>query len=460
MGNSLSANEEWLQTLIQQLSPRFAEFASDILSHQVEPLISKVFQHQNLPSVDFKFTKFDFGNIPPRIENIETHKQDQEGNDVIIIDFDLEYLGNCNLQVQVLGLETGVQDIQLSARARLTMKPTHKQIPFIGGLQICFLNNPNIDYNLAGITDIIDWPPLKSKIKKELQEDIAKRCLFPHFYCIPMQSGSDLQAIKTCSTSGVLLVKLISAQDLAKKGGIQGVFRSMIGQNLPDPYAVIKLGALTFTSQVIKNSTCPQWESGFEALFILDTLIGHQVKIEFFDQDSFSKDDFIGCVVKETRDLVPGEILEENIDLINDASEEENDVSGQALVQYLYLPACSEPMDDVKYLILSIFIYSANNLIVDDVYPDTQILVQVGQEIKTSEILKDTPHPSFQEAFDFLMHNQEEDIAIQIKDVKNDSILGSIVLSPGDMPMKRKILSIDENQPMMTITLSASIKYC
>ena len=56
------------------------------------------------------------------------------------------------------------RDVQMSARARLVMKPTTKQVPFVGGLQFCFLTIPQIGFDLDGIADIIDWAPLKRKV--------------------------------------------------------------------------------------------------------------------------------------------------------------------------------------------------------------------------------------------------------------------------------------------------------
>mgnify|MGYP007015449699 FL=1 len=52
----------------------------------------------------------------------------------------------------------------MSARARLVMKPTTKQVPFVGGLQFCFLTIPQIGFDLDGMADIIDWAPLKRKV--------------------------------------------------------------------------------------------------------------------------------------------------------------------------------------------------------------------------------------------------------------------------------------------------------
>ena len=222
MGNNISTSEEWVQGIFEHLSPRLGEFASSILSQQVEPLVQKVFKQSNVPNVEFKFTKLDFGDIPPKIENIKTH--DKKNENQIILDFDLNYLGNCDLQVSIFGMESGVKDVNFKAKSRLVLKPTTKSPPFVGGFQFCFLNTPEIDYNLDGIADLIDFAPLKRKVRKELEQDIAKRCTYPNFYKVPMSSdcGADIEIIKGFEACGVLIVKLISAQDLAKKGGLKG----------------------------------------------------------------------------------------------------------------------------------------------------------------------------------------------------------------------------------------------
>jgi len=41
------------------------------------------------------------------------------------------------------------------------MKPLLTQMPLVGGLQVFFLNNPEIDFNLVGIADVLDFPGLR-----------------------------------------------------------------------------------------------------------------------------------------------------------------------------------------------------------------------------------------------------------------------------------------------------------
>ena len=97
-------------------------------------------------------------------------------------------------------------------------------------------------------------------------------------------------------------------------------------------------------------------------------------------------------------------------------------------------------------------------------YPSSQVTVQAGQEVKTSEIKKNSPHPDFQESFVFLLdQGHSDEINIVISDVDNASELGKVSLSLIELaegPIKRKILPINPDQPYMTVTLSANIKYC
>jgi hypothetical protein len=44
---------------------------------------------------------------------------------------------------------------------RVVMKPLINVMPLVGGLQIYFLNNPTIDFNLVGVADLLDMPGLR-----------------------------------------------------------------------------------------------------------------------------------------------------------------------------------------------------------------------------------------------------------------------------------------------------------
>ena len=44
---------------------------------------------------------------------------------------------------------------------RIVYKPLISSIPIIGGMQLFFLNNPDIDFNMLGVADVLDMPGLR-----------------------------------------------------------------------------------------------------------------------------------------------------------------------------------------------------------------------------------------------------------------------------------------------------------
>jgi Ca2+-dependent lipid-binding protein len=71
------------------------------------------------------------------------------------------YGGDCDITFSVKGVKAGIKDFQVSGLVRVVMKPLLTQMPMIGGLQVFFLNNPEIDFNLVGIADVLDFPGLR-----------------------------------------------------------------------------------------------------------------------------------------------------------------------------------------------------------------------------------------------------------------------------------------------------------
>ena len=115
-----------------------------------------------------------------------------------------------------------------------------------------------------------------------------------------------------------------------------------------------------------------------------------------------------------------------------------------------------------RYFIVSIFIYSFNNVVnTKGTYSSTQVTIKAGKQEKTSKIATETPHPIFDESFVFLLSSKIDEIKIKIKDVDTEEEMGTVKLDFTDLaqnPMERKIIPIND-ELNMTATLSANIKY-
>ena len=80
-------------------------------------------------------------------------------------------------------------------------------------------------------------------------------CVYPNFSKITLSPVWKIREVALgFKPTAVFVVKLISAEDLAKKSGLSGIISSIVGQNLPDPYATITFGASLFKTDVVKVS--------------------------------------------------------------------------------------------------------------------------------------------------------------------------------------------------------------
>ena len=49
---------------------------------------------------------------------------------------------------------------------------------------------------MDGLANICDWPGLRRKVRREILEDTAKRCVYPNRLAITMSGKSDPERVK------------------------------------------------------------------------------------------------------------------------------------------------------------------------------------------------------------------------------------------------------------------------
>ena len=125
--------------------------ADKIIIKEIEPAIQKKISSSlggwNYLGSSFKFEKFGLGNTPPRITGIKVYEKNVCG-DEIMMDLDLEFASN-ELDIEVSLIQSvKISDFSFRGTLRLVLKPLLTEKPLIGGIEIYFLQNPKIDYNL------------------------------------------------------------------------------------------------------------------------------------------------------------------------------------------------------------------------------------------------------------------------------------------------------------------------
>ena len=93
-----------------------------------------------------------------------------------------------------------------------------------------------------------------------MDEDISKKVVYPNKIMIPMNSSAiDPMEAKCFDPVGIFGVNVLRAAGLPRERGL----RSLIGQDKPDPYAKVRVGAIVHETNVVKNTTEPEWEGGW-----------------------------------------------------------------------------------------------------------------------------------------------------------------------------------------------------
>lgn len=91
----------------------------------------------------------------------------------------------------------GIKDFQIHGMVRVVMKPLITEMPMIGGLQIFFLNNPNIDFNLVGVADVLDMPGLSDLLRRIIVEQVAHMMVLPNKLPIRLSDAIPATTLKT-----------------------------------------------------------------------------------------------------------------------------------------------------------------------------------------------------------------------------------------------------------------------
>lgn len=504
-------DDAWARLIMAQLSPRFGEMGAKVLNSKVEPIVQGALSTLSLGKKAFKFTRIELGNAKPKLSNIRTHTA-AAGFDRITVDCDLQYLGDSDIQVSILGVSSGVRNVQVSGRARLVLTPTINELPFVGGVQFFFLTKPEIDFDFDGAAKIATkLPAIKAKIKEDLLEDMGKEVIFPNRITLPLSWTADPQLIWQPQVSGILGVRLRTVSGLPKKGS--GGVRSWVGQDKPDAYATIGIGGDERTTVVAKNSVEHTWEEWYE--FPLEEVDGHIVEVNMYDRDKISTDEFLGYAAIDIKTFsqvkhifnrgvqtgkqtnarsdpsqptlsvtrpIQTRLVSAVLEPVAGRKTKYSSITGKIGVELAWQPLSTRPSPDTSHLfpgstaaLLSVFIYSANNLakyagpapvpIPGGHLPSAQATLTVANYTRTTGVSKDSQQAEFKQGFTFLLGKdwKSHSLAIKVDDTeKRVSSFGQKCWKLVDLvgrDVKQEVVSLDSKIPSQTITLSVMLRF-
>ncbi|XP_076437301.1 extended synaptotagmin-2-like isoform X2 [Babylonia areolata] len=444
---------EWVNKMIDQLWPYIGVYVRKLLQESIEPKI-----RASLPASlsNFRFTTIDLGDIPPRIGGVKVYTSEVR-RDEIYMDMEINYASDCDIAMYVKGMNFGIKDFTLRGTMRIIFRPLITKVPLIGGMNVFFLNPPEVDFNLTSLANAFDLPGLSDMLHTIVQEQISNIMVLPNRIPIQMASDVDIKKLRYPMPQGVLRVHVLEARDL-KKADI-----SITGKGKSDPYAIVTVGAQTFKTKVIDDNVDPVWNEVFE--YIIDERDGQFLKLALNDKDPGNKDDPLGSTTVDISTIFEKGTVDEWLPL-------EDVKKGMVHVRATWLYLANDPLeldrvreegideDSVHSALLVVNLDSALDLPRGKktlLEPSPYVVLTLGQTTKESKVRNATTEPRWEENFRFFVANpNHQNLDIEVRDSKTKKTIGETTIRLKEV-MGAEDMVQDQKFPLKTEEPNSSI---
>ncbi|KAL9896473.1 extended synaptotagmin-like protein 2 isoform 2-T2 [Glossina fuscipes fuscipes] len=454
---------EWLNKILKQLWPNANHYARSLVKQTIEPNVAESLAFYKLPG--FRFDRIILGTIPPRIGGVKVYDYNVARNE-IIMDLDLFYASDCDINFYLGAMKGGIKDFQIHGWIRVVMKPLIRTMPLVGGLQIFFLNNPNIDFNLVGIIDFMDMPGLSDLLRRIIVEQIGNIMVLPNKLPISLSDEVPAASLKMPEPEGILRIHVVEAKDLMKKD------IGMLGKGKSDPYAIVNVGSQEFKTQIIDNNVNPKWDYWCEAQVYVE--LGQYVEFQLFDADETRKDEPLGRATIEIVNVVKRGVVDTWLTL-------EEAKHGLLHVRLQWYKLTAEPADlqaalmetqllrvtSMSTALLIVFIDSARHLksARSNARPDPYLVCSVGKQKQQTAMIMRDDSPVWEQGFTFLVGNPDNDtLQIKIYDQKTGLEIGqygyviACLMNKENMEMVSQPFQLQKSGPDSKLIMSLALR--
>ncbi|XP_069564869.1 extended synaptotagmin-1 [Brachyistius frenatus] len=436
---------EWLNKVLQQVWPFVGQYLEKLLVETIAPSIRTSSSHLQTLS----FTKVDMGDKAMKVVGIKAHTENDKGQ--VLLDLYISYVGNVEINVEVKRYfcKAGVKGIQLHGMMRVILEPLIGDVPIVGAVTMFFIRRPKLDINWTGLTNLLDVPGLNVMSDSMIMDAIASFLVLPNRLVVPLVPGLHVAQLRSPLPRGVVRIHLLEAQNLAAKDNyVKGV---MAG--LSDPYAILRVGPQTFTSQHIDNTDSPKWGEMYEV--IVHEVPGQELEVEVYDKDP-DQDDFLG------RTKLDLGIVKKSI-AVDDWFTLKDTPSGRVhfRLEWLSLLPSTDRLEQIlkrnesvstktadppSAAILVVYLDKAEALPMKkgNKEPNPMVQLSVQDITRESKTCYTTVNPEWEEAFTFFIQDpSKQDIDIQVKDADRVQTLGSLTI-PLSRLLSNANLSLDQ----------------
>uniref|UniRef100_A0A6Q2Y9W5 C2 domain-containing protein n=1 Tax=Esox lucius TaxID=8010 RepID=A0A6Q2Y9W5_ESOLU len=258
---------DWLNKILMQAWPFFGAYMEKLLKEKIQQSIRLSSPYLKT----FTFKNVSFGQKPLKITGVQVYTHEVDRREV------------------------------LQGMLRVILEPLIAQAPLVGGITMFFIRRPTLQINWTGMTNLLDAPALSHLSETAIIDNIASFMVLPNRMCIPFIDQVKVDQMRFPLPRGVVRVHLLEARDLMA----MDIYMLGMGKGSSDPYAVLRVGTISFKSKTVKKNLHPRWDEIRE--FVVHEAPGQELEIEVYDEDT-DKDDFLGKCWFRLEDATSGEI--------------------------------------------------------------------------------------------------------------------------------------------------------
>jgi len=288
-GDSMGENDDeeqesldWLNSILAGIWPETDKAMQRLIEEKVQP---KIQEKMPKPLKGIHFDEFALGEEPPRFTGV-TVSEVKHGIEVAV---SVEFLLDSRVSIALGIASVGIQKLVFKGEVVCRLFPLLNESPVVGGMMIFLRESPQFDIEFSGVGSVLEFPGIAGLLHNVIENQIHEMLVFPHVIGVPISEEVDKLTLNTPSPLGILRVTAVSAQ------GLQGLDWHMFKPNTSDPYLLVKLCDIEWTSSTVKRTLSPRWKASDTHDFVVWSM-DETVSIDVWDADTFKKDDFIGCI--------------------------------------------------------------------------------------------------------------------------------------------------------------------
>eukprot|EP00929_Paragymnodinium_shiwhaense_P039678 TRINITY_DN20822_c0_g1_i1.p1 TRINITY_DN20822_c0_g1~~TRINITY_DN20822_c0_g1_i1.p1 ORF type:complete len:571 (+),score=134.99 TRINITY_DN20822_c0_g1_i1:61-1773(+) len=276
----------WLNTAVETLWPKIDEYFQSLMHKTVTPKIQG-----KLPSLvadTFRFSKCSLGTSPPAFGPISMERKPCGLHLRLGVTLD----SKADIEISCCGAKLGARSVMFHGELHVQLGPILEEAPFIGGVVAYFLQQPTFDIDFTGAGDIADVPGIAELVRDMIDSVIASALVMPNVFSKALgtpEQGVNPALLAKPHAAGVLRAAPLRAE------GLVGADTWVFSQATSDPYVKVTLGDKDWTSSVVSQTCNPAWSDADVSAFVIYDK-EQTLKVEVFDQDMVTSDDFLGAL--------------------------------------------------------------------------------------------------------------------------------------------------------------------